>query len=357
FGPTGITRCTKRENKESNKLSTQVKNHAKLRVKPSLEYDGGVTAISTGSTLLDLAISGGRFRHGGIPSGILVEIFGPSGSGKSVLLSEIAGQVQKQGGKIMFKDPEARLNKQFAKLFNLDVDTIEYENPNTVPEVFKPVRAWDPKPEGKVHGIFTDSLAALSTEMELDEKDQYGMRRASEFSKELRKTCRVITSKNFLMVCSNQVRTIIGAGPYEQKQNSPGGLGIGFYSSLRLRCGSPTKIKRTRTIGGKELKRVIGVDVLIDVYKSSIWVPYLSAPVSIIFDYGIDDIRQNLKFVRQIRKHNGYILGDSKLGKSLDEAISVIEAGRILQQKLKIETIALWREVEAQFIKERKPKY
>jgi len=342
---------------KNSKLSTQVKNHVKLKVKPTLEYDGGTITISTGSTLLDLAISGGRFRHGGIPSGILVEIFGPSGSGKTVLLSEIAGRVQKQGGQIMFKDPEARLNKQFARLFNLDVDTIEYENPNTVPEVFKPVRAWNPKPEDKVHGIFTDSLAALSTEMELDDKDQYGMRRAKEFSEELRKTCRAITKKNFLMVCSNQVRTIIDAGRYEQKQGSPGGLGIGFYSSLRLQCSNPTKIKRTRMIGGKELKRVIGIDVFVHVYKSSVWVPYHSAPISIIFDYGIDDIRQNLKFIKQIRKHSEFVIGDLKLGRSIDDAISMVEYENLMIRKLKRETIALWREVEAQFVKERKPKY
>ena len=39
--------------------------------------------VSTGSTLLDLAISGTRVRGGGYPGGILVEIFGASGTGKN----------------------------------------------------------------------------------------------------------------------------------------------------------------------------------------------------------------------------------------------------------------------------------
>ena len=72
--------------------------------------------ISTGSTLLDLAISGTAIRGGGLAGGIFVEIFGPSGSGKTVLLSEIAGGVQRQGGQVMFHDPEARLNKTFASV-------------------------------------------------------------------------------------------------------------------------------------------------------------------------------------------------------------------------------------------------
>jgi RecA/RadA recombinase len=117
-------------------MKSKVSNEAKQIEKP--EYDGDFgTVISTGSTLLDLAISGGRIRGGGLPGGILVEVFGPSGSGKTVLLSEIAGAVQRQGGSIMFKDPEARLNPQFAKLFGLELKEGDYSNPDTVNEVFK----------------------------------------------------------------------------------------------------------------------------------------------------------------------------------------------------------------------------
>src|SRR5690606_20056001 len=127
--------------------------------------------ISTGSTLLDLAIAGGRIREGGLPGGILVEIFGPSQTGKTVLLCEIAGDIQRKGGQVKFSDPEARLNKQFAKLFDLDVGSIDYARPNTVPEVFQPLHSWEPvgKP-GAIHGVVADSLAALSTDMEMEKE-------------------------------------------------------------------------------------------------------------------------------------------------------------------------------------------
>jgi RecA/RadA recombinase len=97
------------------------------------------------------------------------------------------------------------LNKQFARIFGLDTNLMGYSRPNTVPEVFSAVRYWKPEPEGKIHGVFADSLAALSTDMEMgkDEGDKYGMRRAKEFSEELRKTCRILAQKNYLMVCSN----------------------------------------------------------------------------------------------------------------------------------------------------------
>ena len=60
---------------DGQKLSDQVKD--RLADKPIIKKSGKL--VSTGSTLLDLAISGGTYDEGGLPGGILVEIFGPSG--------------------------------------------------------------------------------------------------------------------------------------------------------------------------------------------------------------------------------------------------------------------------------------
>lgn len=342
-------------------LSAQVEKKHNKPKQESPEYDGRENTISTGSTLLDLAISGGRFREGGIPLGILVEIFGPSGAGKTVLLSQIAGNVQSCNGAIMFHDPEARLNKQFAKMFGLDIEQVEYTTPNTIPEVFQGVRQWIPTEEAEaekpLYGVFADSLAALSTDMELgkDEGDKMGMRRAKEFSEEMRKTCRLIAQQNILMVCSNQVRQNLDAGPYGQKYKSPGGEAIGFYSSLRLRCASPQKMKVKKTIKGKEHERVIGVRVVIEVHKSSVWKPFHTAEVPILYDYGIDDIRANLQFVKSASGDSVYKVGEEKLGKSMNDAIRVVESqGR--ERELKDQTIDLWNEIEKKFEEERKPK-
>lgn len=344
------------------KLSAQMEKKVNSKDIPTTKngYEGsGNKIVSSGSTLLDLAISGGRFKEGGIPAGILVEIFGPSGTGKTVLLCQIAGEVQKSGGQIMFHDPEARLNKQFAKMFGLDSDTIEYTMPNTIPEVFKSVREWIPKTseQSKYNGVFADSLAALSTNMEMDkdEGDKMGMRRAKEFSEELRKTCRIITQQNVLMVCSNQIRQNLDAGPYGQKYKSPGGEALGFYASLRLRCLSPQKIKVKRTMHGKEHERIIGIKVEVEVFKSSVWKPYRTAEIFIIFDYGIDDIRGNLAFVKSASANTVYKINDKNLGKSMDRAIKTVEEEG-LEAELKAKTIELWNEVEGKFDEKRKPK-
>lgn len=344
--------------KKPESLSSQMKRKVATPVKERKEYDGEFgTVISTGSTLLDLAISGGRIRGGGLPGGILVEVFGVSGSGKTILLSEIAGTVQRQGGEIMFHDPEARLNKQFAQIFGLTIKDEDYSTPDTIPEVFNTVRDWKPPKSKKniIHGIFADSLAALSTEQEMEGKDGMGMRRAKEFSEELRRTCRVITEKNYLMVCSNQVRQNIGATEYQPKYSTPGGEAMGFYSSLRLQTRSPEKIKVKKKIAGKEVIRIIGVEVKIEVFKSTIWKPFHTAPVTIIFDYGIDDIKANLQFLKDYTSMTVYGINGEGLGKSMEEAIQAVEKDH-LEKALKEEVIDLWEDIESKFIQERKPK-
>ncbi len=340
------------------KFSEQVQQHiASGKAKePSAKFEGSSNVVSTGSTLLDLAISGGRFERGGIPGGILVEIFGPSGCGKTVLLCELAGAVQRTGGEVIFCDPEARLNKQFSSIFGVDFDRLkEYSMPNTVKEVFSPIREWTPKNTKIINGIFADSLAALSTDMEMEGSDQYGMRRAKEFSEQLRLTCRVLTQHNLLMVCSNQVRQNLDAGPYGQKWKSPGGEAIGFYASLRLRCLSAQKIVRKRPVAGKEHAKVIGVETDIEVHKSSVWEPHHKASICIIYDYGIDDIRANLQYVKTNRKLSTYSVGNESLDVSLEKAITEVEEEG-LEEALKLETIGLWHEIEEKFRVSRQPK-
>ncbi len=340
-------------------LHSQVKQKINSGVKEKKEYDGDFgTIISTGSTLLDLAISGSRVRGGGLPGGILVEIFGPSGSGKTVFLSEIGGRIQKQGGDIMFHDPEARLNKQFANMFDLTVSDENYKQSNTVTEVFKDIRAWEPAKTKKkvIHGILADSLAALSTdtEMEKEEGDKMGMRRAKEFSEELRKTCRLITQNNYLMVCSNQVRVNTDAGPYGQKYTTPGGEAVGFYASVRLRTLKPEKLKKKVSIKGKEVTKVTGIQVQIEVFKNSVAKPYGIAPITILFDYGIDDIRENLQYIKDFKKTAVYCVGDLTLDKSIEESIKMVERDPKLIDDLREEVIDLWEEIETKFESNRK---
>jgi len=344
---------TRKESKISDQIKAKVSNDSKL--KRSRGLHGNIEKmVSTGSTLLDLAISGGRVKGGGIPGGIFVEVFGPESSGKTVLLAEIAGGVHRLGGDVMFKDPEARLDKKFAEIFDLHIDNIDYSVPDTVTEVFEPVRKWEPIGSG-INGIFADSLAALSTELEMGSEDKMGTRRAKEFSEQLRKTCRIIKKKNYLMIASNQIRENVGAVAFEKKWVTPGGKGIPFYASLRLHMRSTSKMWKEINIHGKEVKRVIGIKTDVEVYKSSIWHPNRVAPLTIDFAYGIDDIRQNLQYVKDFTKNTTYMVRDMKMGQSLEKAIDVVE-DKNLERKLCNQVIEVWTGIEKKFEKKRKKK-
>jgi len=338
-------------------LKTQIKRRTRKKLKCRQEYDGDFgQIISTGSTLLDLAISGGRVHGGGIPGGILIEIFGKSGSGKTVMLCEIAGNVQRAGGDVKFNDPEGRLDKQFAKIFDFKVREKDYSRPDKVPEVFKAVRNWKPENPKVINALCADSLAALSTGLEMDNEDgdKMGMRRAKEFSEETRKTCRIIANSNLLMVCSNQIRQT-GAS-FGEKYKSPGGEAIPFYASLRLKTERIKKLTDKKKIKGQEHKRVYGIQTEVEVYKSSIWKPYRTALIYIVFDYGIDDIRANLQFVKQCTSATQYTLdGNKELGTSMNVAIKRIEDDQ-LEKTLKENVIRLWEEIEQQFKIQRKRK-
>lgn len=340
------------------KLSSSKKDYLDKPTKKDRPYEGNTEKmISTGSTLLDLIISGTRVRGGGLPGGILVEIFGPSGTGKTVLLCEIGGAIQRQNGDVRYGDPEARLNHAFARMFDIDIEKMTITEPDTVTELFQSFEQWEPQGKGKVHGIMVDSLAALSTDMEMEKKegDKMGMRRAKEFSEGLRKFARVLKQKNYLMVCSNQVRINVDAGPYGQKYSTPGGEAIGFYASVRLRVSLKEKIKKEKKVKGKTVKKIIGIVTNVEVYKNSVDAPYRTAEIYILFDYGIDDIRANLQFLKDFSSKTVYHLNGRELGKSMDGAIDIIEEEE-LEEELKDAVIDLWEEIQNSFETSRKKK-
>jgi len=307
------------------------------------------TMLSTGSTILDLALTGTRVRGGGCPGGILIEIYGKSGSGKTSILSELGGSAQAKGGDVTFMDTEARLDEEYAKTYGLRIPKGAYHRPDTVTELFEFMASWNPNP--KFLNVFAaDSLAALSTDLELEKGDKMGMRRAKEFSEGLRKYCRLISEKNWLVACSNQVRQ----GDYGDV--TPGGKAVEFYASARISVNAQVKnrVIRKKKINGKEFERVIGIQSDCIVTKSSIDKPYRTAPIYIMFDYGIDDIRGNLQYNKDMKGDTTYDVID-KTYASMDAAIAYIENNK-LEAKLREATIDLWYEIEKKFQVTRKPK-
>jgi protein RecA len=327
------------DDKQSSELSEIQKNMNLKKV------------LSTGSIMLDLAISGGTTAEGGIPGGMFIEIFGPSGAGKTALLSELSASCQGKGGEVRFCDPEARLDKEYSRIYGVDVtERFDYHRPDTVSEMFiEQIWPWAPKNPGVINMIAADSIASLSTDLEMDkdEGDKMGMRRAKEFSEGLRKTCRLIAHKQWLIAFSNQIRTGEGG-----KDVAPGGKAIEFYASLRLRVKPSFPSwqikKKVKLSSGVEVEEVIGIKSTVYIAKSSVDKPYREAEISVVFGYGIDDVRDQLQWYKDMTKETSYNCLNGKTAAAMERAIAYIEENE-LQRELKIRTIAMWREIQEKF--------
>lgn len=310
--------------------------------------------LSTGSTLLDLAISGKRIRGGGIPGGIVVEVYGPPGAGKTAILAEVAASAQFNGGEVQFNDPEGRLDKDYCEIYDMHINENNYSRPNTVTEVFESIWNWKPKNTDVINVSCNDSLAALSTQVEMESQDKMGMRRAKEFSEGFRKCCRILADNNWLMICSNQIR---------DGQNgqviTPGGWAIPFYSSLRIQIKpswNGSKIEKiVKLDSGKEVKKIIGICSDVTIVKSSLDDPFRTVPIYLRFGFGIDDIQANLQWIKDMTKNTVYDCIDGKTYRSMDQAIHYIEQNN-LESALRENVINMWEEIENKFDQNRKKK-
>ena len=317
--------------------------------------------VSTGVTLLDLAISGGRVRGGGMPGGIMVELFGGSGSGKTAILTEIGASVQAKGGEVDICDPEARLDREYTRITGLDLPRDHYYRPNTVGDrkdakgkvtelgLEGIIMGWEPKNPDVINLLGADSIAALSTAMEMDDGDKRGQRKAKELSELCRKTARIIAHEHKLVVFTNQIRD------GEFGVTTPGGHAVPFHSSLRIACNQKEVIRKVKkNEHGVEIKKDVGIISNLFVKKSSIDDPFRTVPMYLMFGIGIDDIRGNLQYYKDMTKGTVYDCVD-KTYTSLDRAVEYIEEND-LEAELREMVIDVWEQNEALFKVNRKKK-
>lgn len=348
----------------AKKLAKRSKEEKQETKTPKIKIDGMSVPIdvshmvSTGSTLLDLSISGKRKRGGGFPGGILVEIFGRSGSGKTAILTETAASTQYSGGDIRFLDPEDRLDEEYARLYGMELSKENLYKPKYISELFNLINNWNPSPE-YINTIAADSLAAFSTETEMESGDKRGQMRAKAFSEGTRKMALKIGEENKLIICSNQIRQ----GDYGDI--TPGGQAVPFYSSVRIRIKQTEKIEKQRSLkrkivdskgkektkSGSAVKKVIGIWSECELVKNSVDDPFRKAPIRLIFGHGIDDIGANIHWLKTVKGDDTFYKGY----KDYESAIAYVE-NEDLEDELREEVITTWEEIENLFNQNRKPK-
>ena len=90
--------------------------------------------ISTGSTMLDIAIS--NKPNGGVAVGKITELNGLEGSGKSLIGSHLLASTQRKDGVAVYIDAESAVSPEFLTAIGVDTKTMLYVHLETVEEIF-----------------------------------------------------------------------------------------------------------------------------------------------------------------------------------------------------------------------------
>jgi RecA/RadA recombinase len=291
-----------------------------------------------------------------VPSGCLVlrrenKIFITGNSGKTALLVEICSSAQAGGGEVLIADPEARLDKEYANLFGLKIPKEGYHRPNTVTELTKLITSWKPKNDKVINILAADSIAALSTDMEMGDGDKRGQRKAKELSELCRVKGREIAHGHRLVLLTNQERQ----GDYGK--TTPGGFAVPYHASLRIRVAraGARQIEASRkTKSGKVLTKIVGIESECTIVKSSISNEYQKARIYVIFGLGIDDIRANLIWLKQVQSLTKFPCVNKEHA-YINNAIKYIEQNN-LEAELRKNVINTWEAIERLFCQHRKKK-
>ena len=171
--------------------------------------------ISTGSSLLDLAIS--NRPNGGIPVGRITEITGMEASGKSLISAHLLANTQKKDGLAVYIDTENALNEEFARAIGIDVSKMLYIQLETVEDIFEVIESIIMKgresSKDRLVTICVDSVAAATTKLEQAadyEKDGWATAKALVLSKAMRKITQLIGRQRICLVFTNHLRQKLG---------------------------------------------------------------------------------------------------------------------------------------------------
>ena len=242
--------------------------------------------ISTGSTMLDLAIS--NRPNGGIAVGKITELNGLEGSGKSLIGSHQLASTQRKDGIAVYIDTESAVSQEFLRAIGVDTKNMLYVHLETVEEIFDTIETIVTKiresNKDKLVTILVDSLAAASTKQEMDtdfDKDGWATAKAIIISKAMRKITQMIARQKVALVFTNQLRQKLGV-MFGDPWTTSGGKALPFHSSTRVRFKNAGQIKDKKN-------NTIGIKIKGQVIKNRLGPPMRTAEFPLYFDKGIDN--------------------------------------------------------------------
>ena len=290
-----------------------------------------VTAVSTGSLTLDLALG-----IGGLPRGRIVEIYGPESSGKTTLALHCVAEVQKTGGVAAYIDVENALDPVYAKALGINIDDLLVSQPDSAEQALEITESL--VRSGAVDIIVIDSVAALVPQVEVDSEmgQNQVAAQARLMSQALRKLTSSISKTNCIVIFINQLRLKVGV-VYGNPETTPGGNALKYYASVRIDVRKSETLKNGATSYGNHVK--------CKVVNNKVAPPFKVGEFDIIYGKGISKTGEILDIgvdTGIIEKSGAWFsYNGEKIGQGKDRARAFLEDNPDLlseiEEKIRIE--------------------
>ena len=274
-----------------------------------------VEAIPTGSLALDLALG-----IGGVPSGRIIEIYGPESSGKTTLALHVLAQAQKKGGEVAFVDAEHALDPTYARALGVKIEDMLISQPDTGEQALEITEAL--VRSGAIDVVVVDSVAALVPRAEIEGEmgDSFVGLHARLMSQALRKLTGIIAKTNTVVIFINQLREKVGV-MYGNPEVTTGGRALKFYASVRIDVRRIEALKN----GGE----VVGNRTRAKVVKNKVAPPFREAEFDIMYGEGIAhtgeliDLGVRLGIIT--KAGSWFSMGEVRIGQGRDAAKKYLE--------------------------------
>ena len=267
---------------------------------------------------------------GGIPRGVITEIFGDESIGKSSLCLQIVANAQKQGLRCLWADVEWSYSGKYAESLGVDNDKLGMIRERFAEDVLETVE--DEIEKGNWDLVILDSIGGIlpraEAEKGVDGKVIGGQ--AGLIAKFCRKVVPPLKLQDVAMIVINHSFIDIMSG----KLLTSGGKKLAYHKSLSIR------LKAKYGVQLKQGDRKVGKVVVAEIKKNKIApTEGLEGDGQLIFGTGFSIGADLLKIAIDkdviTKKGNTYFFGELKLGVGLGAARNAIEADDSLIEAIK----------------------